>query len=95
MTGYPELDFKDQLKSSVRFLLEDLDRTKEDGGLCFSYYTVKRDIVYNANAKAGEMLARMHHLSGNQEYRDLAIKVMDHTVANPKRMEGGITESWT
>lgn len=84
MQHYPELDYQNQLESSVRFLLEDLERTEEDGGLCFSYYTVKKDIVYNANAKAGEMLARMYHLNGNEEYLKLATQVMDHTLANQK-----------
>ena len=84
MKQYPELKYQDQLESSVRFLLEDLERTNEDGGLCFSYYTVKKDIVYNANAKAGEMLARMYHICGKPDYLNLATQVMDHTVANQK-----------
>ena len=84
MKHHEEFDFKDQLESSVRFLLEDLERTYEPEGLCFSYYTVKKDIVYNANAKGGEMLARMYSMTQNQEYLDLATSVMDHTVGHQK-----------
>src|SRR5439155_25304586 len=52
-----------------------LNRTIEtDDELCFSYTPVDHQVIFNASLLAGECLARLGSIAGNDEYLAMAAK---------------------
>ncbi len=73
---------RDALRSSARFILNDLPRTETEHGLCFSYLPIKRDRTINANLLAAEVLAYADWVSGTTEHEDTIRRVLSFTVAS-------------
>jgi hypothetical protein len=69
------------LRSIGEFILNDLPRTDENGLLCFSYTTLEADHCYNASLLAAEVLAGLHSITGEAQYRDLAIRAGNFVIA--------------
>lgn len=69
------------LEGIAPFLLEELHRTEDDTGICFSYTTVRRDICYNASLLGAEHFARIYELTGDEEQKDLARKAASFVLA--------------
>ena len=55
-------------KSSARFLLDALNRTRDAEGHCFSYTPLDRSRVHNVNLLAAELLARLYSIERSSEY---------------------------
>ena len=59
------------------FVLGALNRSHEtDDEVCFSYTPVDRSVIFNASLLAGESLARVGAITGNDEYLDMAAKTV-------------------
>ena len=67
-------------KSSCRFLLDVLDRTRSREGHCFSYTPLDRAQVHNVNLLAAELLARLYSIDQQDEYFEAARRAVDFTV---------------
>jgi hypothetical protein len=72
-------------KSSCRFLLDRLNRTKDSDGDCFSYTPLDHSRVHNVNLLAAELLARTFTKTGIDEYRDAAERAARFTLARQRR----------
>jgi hypothetical protein len=73
------------------FITEDLNRIGETGSeVCFSYTPLDKSVIFNASLLAGECLASVGAISGNDEYLNLAAKTARYVIRRQK--ENG---AWT
>ncbi len=68
------------IESAGDFILNDIPRTEDDDGICFSYSTRYRNLVYNANMLACRVMAILYRLTGKDVYFDTARKCADWTL---------------
>lgn len=68
-------------ESSGRFLLDQLNRTAEAEGHCFSYTPIDRATVHNVNLLAAELLARLYSKNEDSRVRDAAEAAVRYTLA--------------
>ena len=71
--------------SSCRFLLDRLNRTKNNEGYCFSYTPLENSKVHNVNLLVAELLARMFSKTGIDEYRDAAEQAVRFSLSRQRR----------
>jgi hypothetical protein len=65
--------YLDGAAAIAKFIMHDLNRPVEtDDEVCFSYTPLDETIVYNASLLAGECLARVGSITGNDEHLKLA-----------------------
>ncbi len=62
------------LKSAADFILNDLDLTENENGVCFSYTPVKKDICFNASLLALEVLSMVYNLKKDKNLGELITK---------------------
>jgi hypothetical protein len=72
------------LKSIGNFTENKLAWTNTDKGSCVSYSTKTIDCCYNANMLGAELYARLHFITKEEKYKELACKMTDFTVAYQK-----------
>ena len=70
------------LKSIGDFTQNQLAWTKNDTGFCVSYSTQTVDCCYNANMLGAELFARLFYLTNESNYKELAQKMTDFTIAH-------------
>lgn len=64
-------------KSVAGFIMTDLNRSYDDGDMvCLSYSPLDKYQIINANAYSAAQLYRAYHYTQNQEYKDLADKMI-------------------
>ncbi|HLA95505.1 MAG TPA: hypothetical protein VK612_07280, partial [Pyrinomonadaceae bacterium] len=81
----------DVAKQVCEFILSDLQRPHEtDDELCFSYTPGDSSLIFNSNLLAGEVLAAVGVLSGNEEFLNISAKTARYVIRHQK--ENG---SWT
>lgn len=78
-TGSEEI--KKTILAIAPFVLNDLGRTQDATGICISYSTEKNDCCYNASLLAGEIISILYVLSGNEEYKKIAIQTVDFVIS--------------
>lgn len=87
--GHGILDYYDVAKekkaltvarSACDFIVNDLNRTEKDYGICFSYTPVEKNIAHNANILAASLLARVYSYTKENLLLDLATKAVDFTI---------------
>ena len=61
-------------RSSCDFLLQDLQRTETEEGICFSYTPLDPLQVYNASVLAAQLLCRVHSQCGEESFLELSRK---------------------
>ena len=82
----------DTARSSCRFLLDRMNRTKDADGDCFTYTPADNSRVHNVNLLAAELLARTFKATGIDEYRDAADRATRFTLARQRRDGSWLTE---
>jgi hypothetical protein len=75
---------RDLLAGTTPFILDDIARTEDETGVCFSYTPVMRDCCYNASLLAAETLARAQALTAGQQWTPLITRAVDYVVARQK-----------
>lgn len=70
----------DIIEQAGNFMLNDLPRTEDRDGICFSYSTGYRNMVYNANMLGCRVLALLYRLTGKEAYLGTARKCADWTL---------------
>ena len=63
------------------FMLNELPRTEDDTGWCFSYSTTERDICYNASMLGAEHFARLFAETKEDKYKEIALKTAGFVAA--------------
>jgi hypothetical protein len=69
-------------RSSCDFILNDLNITEGEDGICFSYTPVDKHIVHNANLLGAGLLARVHSLTGDADLKEQAKKAFQFSVSH-------------
>lgn len=59
--------YRDAAVSSAEFVLHDLNRTKTEKGICFSYSPLDQSQVFNASLLGARLLARIYSVTGNKQ----------------------------
>jgi hypothetical protein len=65
--------------SACEHIVKDLGHYPDGEGSCISYIPNGKNLVHNANALGGSLLARTYSNTRNEAYRDLAQKAMQYT----------------
>lgn len=71
-------------ESCCDFILNDLNITEEDSGICFSYTTIDQNVVHNANLLGAALLARVHSLNKCQNLLKYSEKAFDFSISYQK-----------
>ena len=72
--------YADMIESITRFFLQDLQRTEDDSGICFSYSPVDNKQIYNASALVTKFLITRNQIFGMQNHRELIDKCLTYLV---------------
>lgn len=76
-------------RNACDFILNDLNRLKENGTICFSYSPLDYYFVHNATALASSLLGSVYAKTGEEELAEVAKKSIDYVIH--KQQEDG---SW-
>ena len=72
---FGDKEYLETMEAICRFIVEDLNRPFEtEDEICFSYTPLDKSVIFNASLLAGECLANVGKLTGNDEYLNLAAK---------------------
>ncbi|MBL4702917.1 MAG: hypothetical protein JKY54_00215, partial [Flavobacteriales bacterium] len=71
---------KKVLLSVGDFILNQLDVTEDETGICFSYSVEMTDCCYNASMLGCEHFARLYKITGDSRFRELAVKSANFVV---------------
>lgn len=74
----------DVLKSIGEFVKNDLPRSKDLSGICFSYSTIDQDCCYNASMLGSELFAFLYHETKEESYKELAIQSTNFVIDKQK-----------
>ena len=93
-------DARRHLESSVKFIINDLQRTSEGETFCFSYSPLDRQAVFNATMKGARLLAQVYSLTGDAALLKEAAKtvryVLNHQQSDGSwRYSSGDTRTWS
>lgn len=72
------------LEGITKFILTHVPLTESEDGICFSYTTKIKDVIYNANSFVAETFAKTYSFNKDENLKEQAIKCLDFNVANQK-----------
>lgn len=72
-----EEEIKETLLGIIKFIQTHVPVSENEYGICYSYTTRKKDIVFNANMLVAEVLAKSYFLTGNENFKTQAQKAVD------------------
>lgn len=70
------------LRSACEFILEDLPRSEDQNGICFSYTPIQRDACYNASMLGAELFVKVASVTGEARLLEMARRAVDFVVAH-------------
>lgn len=73
------------LLGSVKFLLNDLEKTETQDGICFSYTPVLKDCCYNASMLGAELLIKAYSINQNKKYFELAKLAVNFVISKQNK----------
>lgn len=62
------------------FILNDLNRKKENGSICFSYTPIDNTAVHNANLLGASLLIRLYKYTNDEKLKDAALSSLAYTM---------------
>jgi len=62
------------------FILDDLNRTEEDFGICFSYSPVDNTAIHNANLLGASLLIRLYKFTKDESIKDAALASLSYSM---------------
>jgi hypothetical protein len=74
-------DAAELVVKSAEFVMRDLNRTKSEMGICFSYSPIDNQQVFNASMKGARILAQAYSLTSKDEYKQLAQQAVKFVVS--------------
>ncbi|MFC1785399.1 delta-aminolevulinic acid dehydratase [Candidatus Neomarinimicrobiota bacterium] len=74
----------DVISSAANFIINDLEWTKDNMGICISYTPIKRDICYNASLLGAEVLAINSKFNGDKDSKRMAKSAVDYVIKRQK-----------
>ena len=79
-----EKKYKNIAKSICGFILEDLNITKTEEGVCFSYTPIDEHIVHNANCLGAAFISRVYNITKDKKLLDYSKKAFDFSLSCQK-----------
>ncbi len=76
--------YLDAAVSVCKFMLQDINRTTDDNGFCFSYTPSDMTCIHNANMLASAFIMRTGAVSDNSSFRNEAMSSMSFSVKEQK-----------
>ncbi len=70
--------------SIKNFILNDLNRTEENGSICFSCTPVDHGIVHNANLMGASLLMRLFKYTKDNNMLDISLSSLDYSMKYQK-----------
>lgn len=67
------------------FILDDLNRTEEDFGVCFSYSPVDNTAIHNANLLGASLLIRLYKYTKDEAIKDAALAGLSYGMKYQRR----------
>jgi rhamnogalacturonyl hydrolase YesR len=67
------------------FILKDLNRTEENGAICFSYTPIDHTPIHNANLLGASLLIRLFKYSQDHEVKDIALSSLAYSMKYQKK----------
>jgi rhamnogalacturonyl hydrolase YesR len=67
--------------SISKFILEDLNITETDKGICFSYTPIDNHVVHNANCLGAAFLSRVYSITKEKKLLDYSKKAFDFSIS--------------
>jgi len=80
-----EKKYRKIANSICRFILEDLNITKTEEGICFSYTPIDKHIVHNANCLGAAFLSRIYSVTQEEKLLDYSKKAFDFSLSCQKK----------
>jgi rhamnogalacturonyl hydrolase YesR len=62
------------------FILNDLNRTEDNSGFCFSYSPLDHTAIHNANLLGASLLIRLYKYTGDESVRDAALASLSYSM---------------
>ena len=66
------------------FIFQDLNKSKNDHGICFSYSPLDRAYVHNANLLGASLLIRLYKFSGDEKLKDVALASLSYSMSSQR-----------
>jgi uncharacterized protein YyaL (SSP411 family) len=79
-----EKKYKNIINSICKFILKDLNITKTEEGICFSYTPIDEHIVHNANCLGAAFLSRVYNITKDKKLLDISKKAFDFSLSCQK-----------
>jgi rhamnogalacturonyl hydrolase YesR len=79
-----EEKYREIANSICRFILNDLNITKTEKGICFSYTPIDKHIVHNANCLGAAFLSRLYSVTLEEELLDHSKRAFDFSLSCQK-----------
>lgn len=78
---YTEMDKALDMAISIKnFILNDLNRSEEESGICFSYSPIDNTAVHNANLLGASLLIRLYKYSQDTILKNTALAALDYSM---------------
>ena len=75
---------KEVMSGICEFILSHVPVTERPEGLCYSYTTKVKDMVFNANSFVAETFAKTYSLNRSENLKELSLKALDFTIHHQK-----------
>ena len=62
------------------FIINDLNKTRDNGSICFSYTPIDHTAVHNANLLGASLLIRLCNYTNDSKLKDIAFSSLDYTM---------------
>jgi len=79
--------YRKVVNSICRFILDDLNITRTEEGICFSYTPIDKHIVHNANCLGAAFLSRVYNVTQEKKLLDYSRKAFDFSISCQKDKE--------
>ncbi|MGD9706492.1 MAG: hypothetical protein AB7V07_02315 [Candidatus Delongbacteria bacterium] len=73
------------MRGITEFIITHVPVTETEDGLCYSYTTKIKDVIYNANSFVAETFAKTYALTKDEKLKELAIKCIDFNISRQKQ----------
>lgn len=75
---------KDALEGITKFIRTHVPVTEDKNGICYSYTTKIKDVIYNANTFVAETFAKTYTFTKEEKLKEDAVRCLDYNIAYQK-----------
>jgi hypothetical protein len=75
---------KEAMEGITKFIRTHVPVTEDEKGICYSYTTKIKDVIYNANTFVAETFAKTYTFTGDEKLKEDAVRCLDYNIAYQK-----------